>query len=65
IDPRTGEPSRGIASVTLVGTSLAISDAYATAALAMGTRCYAWLSALNGFQSFVVSEDGQMWSGNG
>lgn len=64
LEPRTGAPVRGLASVTLVGTNLTLTDAYATAAFAMGSRCYAWLSALHGYQSFVVSEDGETWSSN-
>ena len=36
IDPRTGHPPTGLLSVTVVGPDLALADAYATAAFAMG-----------------------------
>ena len=36
IDPRTGRPATGLASVTVVGPDLAIADAYATAAVVLG-----------------------------
>ena len=40
IDPHTGRSPHGLASVTVVGTDLAVADAYATAAFAMGpARC--------------------------
>jgi thiamine biosynthesis lipoprotein len=36
IDPRTGEPAEGLASVTVAGPDLTRADAYATAGLALG-----------------------------
>ncbi len=36
VDPHTGAPPRGLLSVTVVGPDLALADAYATAAFAMG-----------------------------
>ena len=36
IDPFTGRPPSGLASLTVIGPSLALADAYATAAFAMG-----------------------------
>jgi thiamine biosynthesis lipoprotein len=65
IDPRTGEPARELASVTLVGTSLTVTDAYATAAFAMGARAQAWLASLHDHRAFVVSADGTTWSNDG
>lgn len=38
IDPFSGRPPRGVASVTIVGSELGRADAYATAAFAMGER---------------------------
>ena len=37
IDPYTGQPPAGLASITVVGATLAETDAYATAAFAMGS----------------------------
>lgn len=37
VDPSTGVPASGLASVTVVGSDLTVADAYATAALAAGS----------------------------
>jgi thiamine biosynthesis lipoprotein len=57
-DPRTGQPARMLRSVTVVGHDLAIADAYATAAVAMGAHVQAWLASLTDHESAVVMEDG-------
>jgi thiamine biosynthesis lipoprotein len=36
LDPRTGLPATGLASVTVIGSDLAVADAYATAAVVLG-----------------------------
>jgi thiamine biosynthesis lipoprotein len=63
-NPRTGRPARGLVSVTVVGADLAVADAYATAALAMGEAGIAWLAkrAADGYESAVVTEDGRAFS---
>jgi thiamine biosynthesis lipoprotein len=64
INPRTRKPARGLRSVTVVGPDLAVADAYATAALAMGEAALAWLVKLaaDGFESAVVTDDGRAFS---
>lgn len=66
-NPRTGAPARGLRSVTIVGPDLALADAYATAALAMGEAGVAWLAKLaaEGYQSAVVTDDGRAFSSGG
>jgi thiamine biosynthesis lipoprotein len=61
VDPFTGRPAAGGAlSVTVVGERLAETDAYATAAFAMGPRrALDWLSALPGYEALVVTADGR------
>ena len=44
IDPATGEPAEGPASVTIVGPDLTYADAYATAVFVMGQPGLEWLS---------------------
>ncbi|WP_203799485.1 FAD:protein FMN transferase [Paractinoplanes tereljensis] len=63
-NPRTGQPARGLRSVTVVGPSLALADAYATAALAMGEPGLTWLAKLatDGYDSAVVTDDGRAFS---
>ena len=39
-----------------------MADAYATAALAMGTDAPGWLADLDGYEAQVVSEQGRGWS---
>jgi thiamine biosynthesis lipoprotein len=64
INPRTGAPARGLRSVTIVGANLALADAYATAALAMGEASLPWLAKLatDGYDSAVVTDDGRAFS---
>ncbi|MEU4243774.1 FAD:protein FMN transferase [Actinoplanes sp. NPDC026619] len=64
LNPRTGLPARGLRSVTVVGPSLALADAYATAALAMGEAGLNWLAKLStdGYESAVVTDDGRAFS---
>ncbi|MEV4344576.1 FAD:protein FMN transferase [Actinoplanes sp. NPDC049596] len=64
VNPRTGRPARGLRSVTVVGPDLALADAYATAALAMGEAGIAWLAkrAADGYDSAVVTDDGRAFS---
>jgi thiamine biosynthesis lipoprotein len=67
INPRTRKPARGLRSVTVVGPDLALADAYATAALAMGEPGIAWLAKLGagGYESAVVTDDGRAFSSTG
>jgi thiamine biosynthesis lipoprotein len=61
IDPRTGRPATDLVSVTVVGPDMVYADAYATAALAMGTQAPDWLSGLDGYESQVISASGRGW----
>jgi thiamine biosynthesis lipoprotein len=58
IDPFTGQPASFLRSVTVTGPDLAVADAYATAAVAMGDRGLSWLAALDGYESAAVTERG-------
>jgi thiamine biosynthesis lipoprotein len=57
IDPRTGQPARGLMSVTVVAEDLALADGYATAALVLGEDGPAWL-AQRALASVAISENG-------
>jgi FAD:protein FMN transferase len=61
LDPFTGQPAAALGSVTLVGRDLIRSDAYATAAIAMGDRAHRWLEACVGYEAFAVAVDGFGW----
>ncbi|MFI5930944.1 FAD:protein FMN transferase [Actinoplanes sp. NPDC051494] len=66
-NPRTGGPARGLRSVTVTGPDLALADAYATAALAMGPPGITWLAKLttDGYESAVVTDDGRAFTSPG
>ncbi len=62
IDPHTDRPATGLASLTLVGapgTGIARTDAWATAAFAMGPdRALAWAARQPGIEALAVLPDG-------
>ncbi|MBP0451635.1 FAD:protein FMN transferase [Kitasatospora sp. RG8] len=59
IDPHTGRPATGLASLTLVGRGLARTDAWATAAFAMGpARALAWATRHPAVEALAITPDG-------
>jgi thiamine biosynthesis lipoprotein len=65
IDPFSGAPATRWSSVTVTGPDLAVADAYATAAVAMGERALRWLPRLAGYESAVVTSDGEAFRSDG
>jgi thiamine biosynthesis lipoprotein len=65
LDPHTGASPSALASVTLVGRDLATTDAYATAAFAMGSEAPAWIASLEGYHGLVIRADGSQWASAG
>jgi thiamine biosynthesis lipoprotein len=66
IDPHLGRPASGLASLTVVGPSLALADAYATAAFAMGpARARDWTESLPGYEAYAITEAGDTWQTTG
>ncbi|MFG2006755.1 FAD:protein FMN transferase [Spirillospora sp. NPDC048911] len=63
-DPHSGEPVRALRSVTVTGPNLALADAYATAAMAMGSKGLLWLAGLSasGYQSAAITRDGHAYT---
>jgi len=57
VDPHTGLPPQGVLSVTITGPGLAIADAYATAAFAMGKAGPAWTARLVGYEAMTILDD--------
>lgn len=62
VDPHLGRPADGILSITVVGPSLAMADAYATAAFAMGTGGLGWLADRAGYEGLAITTDRRMTS---
>jgi thiamine biosynthesis lipoprotein len=65
IDPYTGQPPVGLASITVVGATLAETDAYATAAFAMGPAARGWVESLDGYEAFAITATGATWQTSG
>ena len=65
IDPYTGQPPAGLASITVVGTRLAETDAYATAAFAMGAAARDWVEGLDGYEAYAITATGATWQTSG
>jgi thiamine biosynthesis lipoprotein len=57
VDPHTGDRPGAFVSITVIGTSLADVDAYATAAFAMGERAEQWLRD-TGLPALLLRPDG-------
>jgi FAD:protein FMN transferase len=58
VDARTGRPQTGIASVTVVHSTLTWADIDATAAYALGSEAAEWLGSRPGRSGLVVWSDG-------
>jgi thiamine biosynthesis lipoprotein len=65
INPHTGQPATGLASITVVGSGLALTDAYATAAFAMGSAARDWVESLDGYEAFAITARGADWQTSG
>jgi thiamine biosynthesis lipoprotein len=62
ITPDASRPAAGVASLTVIGPSLALADAYATAAVAMGPDLARdWTESLDGYAAYAILESGQTW----
>jgi len=60
VDGRTGRPPEGVASVTVVASSLTWADLDATAAYAQGVDAARWLGTRSGRTGLVVWSDGTL-----
>jgi thiamine biosynthesis lipoprotein len=61
MNPHTGRPATGLASITITGPSLVTADAYATAAFAMGAAARDWVGGLDGYEAYAITRDGAAW----
>ena len=62
LDPHTGRAACGLASLTVIGPSLTLADAYATAAFAMGPALARdWTESVDGYEAFAITSDGHTW----
>jgi FAD:protein FMN transferase len=57
VDPRTGRAPTELLSLTVVGPSLAMADAYATAAFVMGRDGLRWLATRPGYAGYAIDRE--------
>ncbi|MGW8378169.1 FAD:protein FMN transferase [Streptomyces sp. ODS28] len=60
LHPDSGAPAQGLASLTVTGPRLALTDAYATAAFARGESALEWLETLEGYEGLAVLPEGRV-----
>ncbi|MFD6332474.1 FAD:protein FMN transferase [Streptomyces niveus] len=65
VNPHLGTRANGLASVTVTGAGLTMTDAYATAAFAKGESARDWLASLDGYEGFGMLPDGRSWHTDG
>lgn len=61
-DPRTGEPARGLASLTVIGPSLEMADVLATAGFVAGAEAFALVAQVPGYAALCIDAAGQQAS---
>ena len=62
-DPRTGAAPDSLRSVSVIGPSLAMADAYATAAFVLGPKGLAWVESHPGYGALAVTAaDRLVWT---
>jgi FAD:protein FMN transferase len=59
-DPHTGRVPDDLLSMTVVGPTLALADAFATAAFAMGEPGIEWVARQPGYGGLAVTRDGRV-----
>jgi FAD:protein FMN transferase len=62
VDPRDGLPVTDLASVTVVGPSLAEADAFATTIYVMGVEGLAWLARFPEYGACVITHDDEVFT---
>lgn len=62
MNPRVGSAASGLASLTMIGPSLSLADACATAGFAMGADLARdWTESLDGYEAYAITETGETW----
>jgi FAD:protein FMN transferase len=65
-NPLAGGPAAGLASITVAGPSLALADACATAAFAMGPDLARdWTESVDGYEAYAITGTGGTWQTSG
>jgi thiamine biosynthesis lipoprotein len=64
-DPATGRSATGLLSATVIGPSMTLADAYATAAFVMGRDAIEWIRDVPGYEVMLVTPDGTRMTSRG
>jgi len=65
INPRDGRMLSGVSSATVVGSSLALCDAFATALVVAGDEGPALARSLDGYEAYLIQVDGKEFATEG
>ncbi len=66
LDPKTGQPARGLRSVTIISTDATLGDALSTAIMVMGReKGIELISSIDGVEAVVVDDKGQVFKTSG
>ena len=57
-NPKSGEAPKGNMSITVIGPDVYEADRFATAAFAMGSSGINFIESLNGFEGYMIDENG-------
>lgn len=60
LDARSGLAPYGLSSMTVVGPTLALADAYATIGFAMGAAGIAWVADQAGYAPYAITSEGRV-----
>ena len=60
VDARTGQPARGLISLTVIGPTMTRADGFATAGFAMGVDGISWVAAQPGYSAYGVTTAGRV-----
>jgi thiamine biosynthesis lipoprotein len=64
-DPRRGATVAPFASMTVIGPTLTLADAFATAAFVLGTDGLAWVASHDGYVAVAIGHDGAVTVSDG
>jgi thiamine biosynthesis lipoprotein len=65
VNPHTGRPASGLASLTVLCRDAGTADGLATAGFARGRASFRWLERLDGAEAYGIEPDGASWSTSG
>jgi thiamine biosynthesis lipoprotein len=65
VDPFTERPATALAGATVVGPSLTLADAYATATFVMGRSATTWINSVDGYETLLVDSDRTVYASSG